>query len=98
MGAGADLTLYTADGVAAPGKLHTILTIIGLSRQARRPVMVNLAIAAALITVLVLLDLFGQLPLPLGVAGYEGSAISAVFNGMRLVANRSWRVASSTVR
>ena len=43
----------------------------------------NLVIAASFITVLVLWDLFGQLPLPLGVAGHEGSTLIVALNGMR---------------
>jgi cobalt/nickel-transporting P-type ATPase D len=98
MGAGADLTLQTADGVTVRDELHTIPTIIGLARQARRVVACNLAIAASFITVLVLWDLFGELPLPLGVAGREGSTIIVALNGMRLLTNRSWRDAASAVR
>lgn len=60
MGAGADLTLQTADGVTIRDELHTIPTIIGLARQARRVVTVNLAIAATFIAVLVLWDLLGS--------------------------------------
>jgi cobalt/nickel-transporting P-type ATPase D len=97
MGAGADLTLQTAVGVTVRDQLHTIPTIIGLARHARRVVTVNLAIAAGFITVLVLWDLFGQLPLPLGVAGHEGSTIIVALNGMRLLTNRSWRDAASAV-
>ena len=97
MGAGADLTLQTADGVTVRDELHTIPTIIGLARRARRVVTVNLAIAATFITVLVLWDLFGQLPLPLGVAGHEGSTVIVALNGLRLLTNRSWRTAASTV-
>jgi cation transport ATPase len=70
MGTGADLTLQTADGVTARDQLHTLPTIIGLARHVRRVVTVNLAIAAGFVTVLVLWDLFGQLPLPLGEAGH----------------------------
>ncbi|OSC40775.1 heavy metal translocating P-type ATPase [Mycobacterium decipiens] len=98
MGAGADLTLQTADGVTVRDELHTIPTIIGLARQARRVVIANLAIAAAFIAVLVLWDLFGHLPLPLGVAGHEGSTVLVALNGMRLLTNRSWRAAASTAR
>ncbi|BBX96041.1 putative cobalt/nickel-exporting P-type ATPase [Mycobacterium lacus] len=94
MGAGADLTLQTADGVTVRDELHTIPTIIGLARQARRVVGVNLVIAATFIAALVLWDLFGQLPLPLGVAGHEGSTILVALNGMRLLTNRSWRAAA----
>ena len=95
MGAGADLTLQTADGVAVRDELHTIPTIIGLARRARRTVVVNLGIAASFIGVLVLWDLFGQLPLPLGVAGHEGSTLIVALNGMRLLTNQSWRAAAS---
>lgn len=95
MGAGADLTLQTADGVTVRDELHTIPTIIGLARRARRIVAVNLAVAAGFIAVLVLWDLFGRLPLPLGVAGHEGSTILVALNGMRLLTNRSWRAAAS---
>ncbi len=98
MGAGADLTLQTADGVTVRDELHAIPTIIGLARQARRVVAINLCIAATFITVLVLWDLFGCLPLPLGVAGHEGSTVIVALNGMRLLTNRSWRAAASTPR
>jgi cation-transporting P-type ATPase D len=95
MGAGADLTLQTADGVTVRDELHTIPTIIGLARQARRVVTANLVVAASFISVLVLWDLFGQLPLPLGVAGHEGSTVLVALNGMRLLSNRSWRAAAT---
>jgi cation-transporting P-type ATPase D len=95
MGAGADLTLQTADGVTVRDELHTVPTLIALARHARRVVTVNLFIAAAFITVLVLWDLFGQLPLPLGVAGHEGSTIIVALNGMRLLTNRAWRAAAA---
>ncbi|MDT5349896.1 MAG: cobalt/nickel-transporting P-type ATPase [Mycobacterium sp.] len=95
MGAGADLTLRTADGVILRDELHTIPTIIGLARRARRTVVVNLGIAAGFISVLALWDLFGQLPLPLGVAGHEGSTLIVALNGMRLLTNQSWRAAAS---
>ncbi len=98
MGAGADPTLQTADGVTVRDELHTIPTLIGLARQARRVVTANLFIAGTFISVLVLWDLFGQLPLPLGVAGHEGSTVLVALNGMRLLTNRSWRAAASPVR
>lgn len=41
----------------------------------------NLVIATGFITVPVLWDLFGQLPLPLGVAGHEGSTLIVALNG-----------------
>ncbi|RUP01527.1 MAG: cadmium-translocating P-type ATPase [Mycobacterium sp.] len=95
MGAGSDIALQTADAVTVRDELHTIPTIIGLARQARRVVTVNLALAGSIIAVLVLWDLFGQLPLPLGVAGHEGSTLLVALNGMRLLSKRTWRSAAS---
>ncbi len=50
----------------------------------------NLVIAATRITVLVTLDLLGHLPLPLGVAGHEGSTAIVALNGVRLLSRRAW--------
>jgi hypothetical protein len=72
-GAGSDLALDTADAVVMRDDLATIPAVITLSRRARRVVIANLAIAAAIITGLIIWDLAGHLPLPLGVAGHEGS-------------------------
>ncbi|GLE53864.1 putative cobalt/nickel-exporting P-type ATPase [Mycobacterium montefiorense] len=90
---GSDLTLETADAVTVRDELSTIPAIVALSRRARRAVIVNLAIAATFITGLVIWDLVGHLPLPLGVAGHEGSTIVVALNGLRLLSGRAWRSA-----
>jgi P-type E1-E2 ATPase len=90
-GGGADLTLHTADAVIVPDDLTTIGSVIALSRRARRVVAANLAIAAVFITGLVVWDLVGHLPLPLGVAGHEGSTVIVGLNGLRLLRNAAWR-------
>ena len=87
---GADLTLKTADAVTVGDELATIPAVITLARRARRVVIANLAIAAAFITALVVWDLLGHLPLPLGVAGHEGSTIIVALNGLRLLSPRNW--------
>jgi heavy metal translocating P-type ATPase len=89
--AGADLSLDTADAVIVHDELGAIPALIDLSRQARRFVIANLAIAATFITVLVIWDLVGTLPLPLGVAGHEGSTVIVGLNGLRLLRESSWR-------
>jgi cation-transporting P-type ATPase J len=86
-----DLALETADAVIVRDELATIPKVIALSRHARRVVIANLVIAATFITVLVLWDLIGHLPLPLGVAGHEGSTIIVGLNGMRLLSRRAWK-------
>jgi heavy metal translocating P-type ATPase len=88
--AGSDLALETADAVVVRDELATIPKVIALSRHARRVVIANLVVATTFITVLVLWDLLGHLPLPLGVAGHEGSTVIVGLNGMRLLARRAW--------
>jgi len=73
--AGSDLAMETAHAVIVRDELATIPKVIALSRHARRVVIANLVIATTFITVLVLWDHLGHLPLPLGVAGHEGSSI-----------------------
>jgi 3',5'-cyclic AMP phosphodiesterase CpdA len=90
-GTGADLTLETADAVTVRDELATVPVVVALARRARRVVIANLAIAAAFITGLVAWDLIGNLPLPLGVAGHDGSTIIIALNGLRLLSSRAWR-------
>lgn len=88
--AGSDLALETADAVIVRDDLATLPAVIALSRRARRIVIANLAIATTFIIGLVLWDLLGHLPLPLGVAGHEGSTVVVGLNGMRLLGRRAW--------
>lgn len=87
---GADLTLETADAVIVHGELATVPAAIKLSREARRVVTQNLWFAATVICALVTIDLVGHLPLPLGVAGHEGSTVVVGLNGLRLLHPRTW--------
>ncbi|MET8078636.1 heavy metal translocating P-type ATPase [Streptomyces sp. NPDC005303] len=89
--AGADLALETADAVVVRDELATVPAVVRLSRAARRLVLQNLVIAGAFITGLVLWDLLGHLPLPLGVAGHEGSTVLVGLNGLRLLRASAWR-------
>ena len=88
---GSDLALETADAVIVRDELSTLPTVISLSRRARRVVIANLIIAALVITSLVVWDLVGYLPLPLGVAGHEGSTVVVALNGLRLLQKSAWR-------
>jgi heavy metal translocating P-type ATPase len=89
---GSDLALQTADAVIVRDELDTLPTVIDLSRRARRVVIQNLVLASTIITVLVAWDLLGHLPLPLGVAGHEGSTVIVGLNGLRLLRRPAWRV------
>ncbi|MER6673327.1 heavy metal translocating P-type ATPase [Streptomyces sp. NPDC000983] len=88
--AGSDLALETADAVIVRDELTTVPAVVRLSRSARRLVVQNLVIAGVFITGLVLWDLLGHLPLPLGVAGHEGSTVLVGLNGLRLLRESAW--------
>ncbi|MFD7701391.1 heavy metal translocating P-type ATPase [Streptomyces caelestis] len=89
--AGSDLALETADAVVVRDELAAVPAVVRLSRTARRLVAQNLVIAGTAITGLVLWDLIGHLPLPLGVAGHEGSTVLVGLNGLRLLGESAWR-------
>ncbi|GAA3503746.1 heavy metal translocating P-type ATPase [Streptomyces prasinosporus] len=89
--AGSDLALETADAIVVRDELAAVPAVVRLSRTARRLVLQNLVIAGTAITGLVLWDLLGHLPLPLGVAGHEGSTVLVGLNGLRLLRESAWR-------
>ena len=88
--AGSDLALETADAVVVRDELAAIPTVVALSRRARRLVVQNLVIAGIFITGLAVWDLLATLPLPLGVAGHEGSTVIVGLNGLRLLRDAAW--------
>ncbi len=96
--AGSDLALDTADAVITRDELATLPAVLALARRARRVVIANLVIAATFIAVLVAWDLLGTLPLPLGVAGHEGSTVIVGLNGLRLLRGAAWWRAVPTAR
>ncbi len=97
--AGSDLALDTADAVVVRDELATVPTVVALSRRARALVVQNLVIAAVFISGLVVWDLAGHLPLPLGVLGHEGSTVIVGLNGLRLLRDAAWqRARPATLR
>ncbi|MGI9156764.1 MAG: heavy metal translocating P-type ATPase [Marmoricola sp.] len=92
---GSDLAMETSDAILVHDELEALPKVVDLSRRAHRVVRANLAFAAAVITTLVLWDIVGTLPLPLGVAGHEGSTIIVALNGLRLLRKSAWRNAAA---
>ncbi|MFD9981252.1 heavy metal translocating P-type ATPase [Streptomyces massasporeus] len=93
--AGSDLALETADAVVVRDELAAVPATVALSRRARRLVVQNLVIAGVFIAGLVVWDLAGELPLPLGVAGHEGSTVLVGLNGLRLLREGAWQRAAA---
>ncbi|MGY5136879.1 heavy metal translocating P-type ATPase [Streptomyces nigrescens] len=96
--AGSDLALETADAVIVRDELTAVPAVIALSRTARRLVVQNLVLASVFLSGLVLWDLIGDLPLPLGVLGHEGSTVVVGLNGLRLLREAAWRRAAQQAR
>ncbi|QES39821.1 heavy metal translocating P-type ATPase [Streptomyces venezuelae] len=94
--AGSDLALETADAVVVRDELATVPKVVALSRAARRLVVQNLVIAGVFISGLVVWDLAGDLPLPLGVLGHEGSTVIVGLNGLRMLRDAAWTTRSTT--
>ncbi|NHW48596.1 cadmium-translocating P-type ATPase [Paenarthrobacter sp. MSM-2-10-13] len=88
---GSDLALETADAIIVRDELQALPSLIAISKRAHRFVLANLAIAATFITVLVTWDLVSSLPLPLAVAGHEGSTVIVALNGLRLLRSQAWK-------
>ena len=95
---GADLAIETSDVVIVRGELAAVPAMIRLARRARRVVVQNLVLAACVIVALVGVDLVGSLPLPIAVAGHEGSTLLVALNGLRLLRAGAWRDVPAPVR
>ena len=88
-GAGTDVALDTADVVLMGDDLSKIPYVLGLGRQTRRTLTINLAIAFGAIALMVGTILLRGIPLPLAVVGHEGSTVIVSLNGLRLLGFRS---------
>ena len=86
--------METSDAVLVRDDLAALPKAISLAQRAERVVKVNLAFAATVITILVAWDMVGTLPLPLGVAGHEGSTIVVALSGLRLLRRKTWDIAA----
>lgn len=86
--AGTDVALETADIVLMGDDLKNIPYVIGLSKQTRRTLVVNLTFAISAIVIMLLFIIFRELPLPVAVLGHEGGTVLVSLNGMRLLRYR----------
>ncbi len=93
---GSDLAMETSDVILVRDDLSMLPKTIDLARRSHRVVKANLIIAGTVITTLVAWDIFATLPLPLGVAGHEGSTIIVALNGLRLLSKSSWQRAAAS--
>jgi len=86
--AGTDVALENADVLLMADDLARFPDALAHARRARTIIRQNLAFAFGVMATLMLLTIFGNMALPLGVVGHEGSTLVVCVNGLRLLARR----------
>ena len=85
--AGSDVALETADIVLMADRLEKLEQAIGLGRRSQSIVKQNLAFALSFIVLLLVANFTGNITMPLGVIGHEGSTVMVTLSGLRLLRN-----------
>ena len=83
--AGSDVALEAADVALLSDDLSRLPDTLRLARKTNRIIKQNLVFALGIMFLMVIITIFWQLPLPLGVIGHEGGTLLVVANGLRLL-------------
>ncbi len=83
--AGSDVAIEAADVALLSDDLQKLAKTHRLAQQANAIIKQNLYFATGIMIIMVLVTIFGYLPLPLGVIGHEGGTLLVVANGLRLL-------------
>lgn len=84
-GTGSDMALETADIVLMADRLEKLEQAIQLGVKSQRIIKQNITLALTSIACLMVANFFGDLTLPTGVLGHEGSTLLVTLNGLRLL-------------
>jgi Cd2+/Zn2+-exporting ATPase len=84
--AGTDVALESADVLLMGDDLARLPGALNLARRARTIIRQNLTFAFGVMATLMVLAVVGDIALPLGVVGHEGSTLLVCLNGLRLMA------------
>jgi len=84
-GAGSDVALETADIVLMADRLDKLEQAIRIGVRSQRIIKQNIALALTSIALLMIANFWGELTLPAGVLGHEGSTLLVTLNGLRLL-------------
>ncbi|MBG1240156.1 heavy metal translocating P-type ATPase [Nostoc sp. NZL] len=82
---GSDVALETADIVLMADKLEKIAVAIHLGRRSQSIVKQNIFVALGFIMLLLVGNFLGNINLPIGVIGHEGSTVLVTLSGLRLL-------------
>lgn len=88
MGSGSSVAMESADVVIVKNNLAKLFYSFRLSKKLSRIILQNVAFSILVIVTLIVLNLFGVLPLPLAVLFHEGSTILVILNGLRLLSQK----------
>jgi Zn2+/Cd2+-exporting ATPase len=83
--AGTDVALETADIILMSDNLEKLPKAIQLGRRANRVIKQNITFALTFIGILLIANFAGDITLPLGVIGHEGSTVIVTLSGLRLL-------------
>ncbi|BAY68785.1 heavy metal translocating P-type ATPase [Anabaena sp. FACHB-709] len=83
--AGSDVALETADIVLMADKLEKIAAAMELGRRSHRIIKQNIVVALGFIALLLIGNFLGNINLPIGVIGHEGSTVLVTLSGLRLL-------------
>jgi len=84
-GAGSDVALETADIVLMADRLEKLEEAIRIGVRSQRIIKQNITLALISIALLMIANFLGELTLPAGVLGHEGSTLLVTLNGLRLL-------------
>ncbi|NET72451.1 MAG: heavy metal translocating P-type ATPase [Sphaerospermopsis sp. SIO1G2] len=84
-GAGNDVALETADLILMSDRLEKISQAISLGSRANRIIKQNITFALSFIFLLLIANFTGNINMPLGVIGHEGSTVLVTLSGLRLL-------------
>ncbi|MGF2039144.1 MAG: heavy metal translocating P-type ATPase [Nostoc sp. CmiVER01] len=82
---GSDVALETADIVLMADKLEKIAVAMHLGRRSQVIVKQNIVVALGFIMLLLVGNFLGNINLPIGVIGHEGSTVLVTLSGLRLL-------------
>ncbi|MCC3418642.1 MAG: heavy metal translocating P-type ATPase [Microcoleus sp. PH2017_07_MST_O_A] len=82
---GSDVALETADIVLMADKLEQLDRAISLGRRAQNVVKQNIVFALSCIILLLAANFLGNITMPIGVIGHEGSTVLVTLSGLRLL-------------
>ncbi|PNW38889.1 UNVERIFIED_CONTAM: ATPase [Euhalothece sp. KZN 001] len=86
-GIGSDVALETADIVLMADRLGKLEQAIRIGKKSQRITTQNITLALTSISLLMIANFLGELTLPAGVFGHEGSTLLVTLNGLRLLKN-----------